>query len=76
MLDPNLFRKHIDVTASRLARRGFELPVARISALLVPVRRLANSWNGTAGTSTWMSIRSSNGPLILPMYFSICGPVQ
>jgi len=33
MLDPNLFRKHIDETAARLARRGFELPVARISAL-------------------------------------------
>ena len=33
MLDPNLFRKQIDETAARLARRGFELPVARISTL-------------------------------------------
>jgi seryl-tRNA synthetase len=33
MLDPNLFRKQIDETAARLARRGFELPVARISSL-------------------------------------------
>jgi seryl-tRNA synthetase len=33
MLDPNLFRKQIDETAAQLARRGFELPVARIAAL-------------------------------------------
>ena len=33
MLDPNLFRKQIDETAARLARRGFDLPVARISTL-------------------------------------------
>ena len=33
MLDPNLFRKQIDETAAALARRGFELPVQRITAL-------------------------------------------
>ena len=33
MLDPNLFRKHIDETAVLLARRGFELPVERLSTL-------------------------------------------
>ena len=33
MLDPNLFRKQIDETASQLARRGFDLPVARIAQL-------------------------------------------
>jgi len=33
MLDPNLFRKQIDETAAQLARRGFELPVARIATL-------------------------------------------
>ena len=33
MLDPNLFRKQIDETAARLALRGFELPVARITTL-------------------------------------------
>ena len=33
MLDPNFFRKQIDDTAARLARRGFELPVARIAQL-------------------------------------------
>ena len=33
MLDPNLFRKRIDETAARLARRGFTLPAERIAAL-------------------------------------------
>jgi seryl-tRNA synthetase len=33
MLDPNLFRKDIEETAARLKRRGFELPVQRITAL-------------------------------------------
>jgi seryl-tRNA synthetase len=33
MLDPNLFRKDIDETAAQLKRRGFDLPVARITAL-------------------------------------------
>ena len=33
MLDPNLFRKQIDETAARLARRGFDLPVERIATL-------------------------------------------
>ena len=31
---------------------------------------------GTGGTSTWMSIRSSNGPDILERYFRICSAVQ
>jgi seryl-tRNA synthetase len=33
MLDPNLFRKDIDETAAQLKRRGFDLPVERITAL-------------------------------------------
>ena len=33
MLDPNLFRKRLEDTAARLARRGFTLPVERIAAL-------------------------------------------
>jgi len=33
MLDPNLFRKDIDETAARLKRRGFDLPVERITTL-------------------------------------------
>ena len=33
MLDPNLFRRHIDETAERLGRRGFDLPVERIARL-------------------------------------------
>jgi len=33
MLDPNLFRKAIDETAAQLQRRGFDLPVTRITAL-------------------------------------------
>jgi len=33
MLDPNSFRKDIDETAARLARRGFTLPVERLGAL-------------------------------------------
>ena len=31
-------------------------------------RRRPDSLNGTAGTSMWMSIRSSSGPLIFAMY--------
>ncbi|GMQ76210.1 MAG: serine--tRNA ligase [Gammaproteobacteria bacterium] len=33
MLDPNLFRRQIDETAERLGRRGFDLPVERITRL-------------------------------------------
>jgi len=33
MLDPNLFRKDLDDTAARLARRGFTLPTERIAEL-------------------------------------------
>ena len=33
MLDPKLLRTDIDATAAALARRGFELPVARLAAL-------------------------------------------
>jgi hypothetical protein len=35
-----------------------------------------NSLKGSAGSSTWMSIRSSNGPLILPRYDWICQGVR
>ena len=47
-----------------------------MSALDVPGRCADSSRNDTAGTSMWMSIRSSSGPLILAMYRSICGTVQ
>ena len=33
MLDPKLLRTDIDATAAALARRGFELPAARLAAL-------------------------------------------
>ena len=47
--------------------------MSRIAAELVPLAiPRAVSWsNGTAGASTWMSIRSSSGPEIFARYFSI-----
>src|SRR5262249_46737184 len=36
----------------------------------------ASCVNGTAGTSTCRSMRSSSGPEIFPRYFSTCGGVQ
>jgi len=44
---------------------------ARIAADGSPRRSSDNFWNGTRGTSTWMSIRSISGPLTRPMYRSI-----
>ena len=49
---------------------------SRISADVVPTSRLRISLNGTAGTSTWRSMRSSSGPLIFERYRWISAPVQ
>ena len=40
---------------------------SRIAALDVPSALADSSWNGTAGTSMCMSMRSSSGPLMRPM---------
>ena len=50
--------------------------LAHAALLDVPARSSESSLKGTAGTSMWMSMRSSSGPLILAMYRSICGTVQ
>ena len=49
---------------------------ARISAEESDEAEPRNSWKGTAGTSTWISMRSSSGPLIFPKYCWICPGVQ
>ena len=55
------------LASSTWARRSAEVGPGGISA----------SWvKGTAGTSTWRSMRSSRGPEILLRYFSTCGGVQ
>ena len=56
------------LSADDANKRGLK-PLARIVALSVPFCLPVNSRYGTAGTSMWMSIRSSSGPESLAMYF-------
>jgi len=50
----------------RWASRAF-WTCSRMAALAAPSALAANSWKGTAGTSMGRSMRSSRGPLILPI---------
>ena len=64
------------VESGGLGAGGRPPPVGEARSLDVPGVPPDSSRNATDGTSMWMSMRSSSGPLILHMYFSICGGVQ
>jgi hypothetical protein len=59
----DLFRAHPGVAEDPAPAKSRQLDLMDIE--LSPSARPAMSWNFTAGTSTWMSSRSSSGPEIL-----------
>ena len=78
----DLARGHPAVDQRALGAEALGLAGARLEHLGAEVRRggpggISASWvKGTAGTSTWRSMRSSRGPEILLRYFSTWGGVQ
>ena len=71
----DLFRFHIGIAVQSLFAKSLALDCLcrttrwRMSSGFSPTRFDESSVYFTAGTSTWISMRSSKGPEIFPTYF-------